>query len=165
MWLWLSERTQNLELREAREGKHGSTRDSATQARCEVNTEARADDDTKPTRRPYALPLENGLRRVPTGSDEHHALVDLGYVPVEQDDVTTIMRRARRATDRTTPATGADLMRFRRLERETWDGIASEFGALGIGITGDQLQWAADVFRARVMKEGNGKTVVSGRLR
>ena len=117
---------------------------------------------TKPTPRPYALPLENGLRQVKTNSVEHDALVAGGYVPIEHDGTHTILRLARRATDHR--VTNGDLARYQKLERETWEQIAAELTGMGHAITGDQLRWAADRFRAQVMKEA-GRVVVSGKIR
>jgi hypothetical protein len=117
---------------------------------------------TRPTRRPYALPLENGLRRVRTNSVEHDALVAGGYVVIEQDDINTILRLARRSTDH--HVTNGDLARYHRLETETWEQIAAELTGMGHAITGEQLRWAADRFRAQIMHE-TGRAVVSGRIR
>lgn len=122
------------------------------------------DTPTKPTRRPYAMPLENGLRRVRTNSVEHDALIEAGYVPVEQDGVDTILRRSRRASDRL--VTNGDVARYRALEREVLEQLAAELTGMGHPVDGGQLRWVLDEFRSRVMREtGSARTVVSGRIR
>lgn len=119
---------------------------------------------TKPSPRPYALPLENGLRRVKTNGVEHDALVGLGYVPVESDDAWTLLRPERRAGDRR--VTVGDLRRYRDHERDVLEQVAAELQAHGATVDASQIRWAMDEFRVRVMKEtGSAKTVVSGRLR
>lgn len=127
--------------------------------------QVRQDDvPTKPSPRPYALPLENGLRRVKTNSVEHDALVAGGYVVLEQDSDWTLLRNDRREASR--QATTADLHRYRAIEREVLEGIAAEFQAAGHHVEAGQLRWAMDEFRARVMRETKStRTVVSGRIR
>jgi len=111
-------------------------------------------------------PFENGFRRVKTNSVEHDAFAAAGWVVIEQDGMTTIMHAPRRASDQATRATAADLLKWRRLEHEVREQLAVELSeALGITIDAGQIRWVLDQFRARVMKEGNGRTVVSGRLR
>jgi hypothetical protein len=129
----------------------------------EANRVTQDETPTKPTRRPYAMSLENGLRRVRTNSVEHDALVGAGYVVVEQDDEDTILRLARRATDR---ATVGDLNRWRRIEEQTLEGLAADLHAHGVNVDAGQLRWVLDEFRTRIMRETKSpRTVVSGRLR
>lgn len=116
------------------------------------------------------LEVENGFRQVRTGSAEQAALLAQGYAVHEQDGATTILHRARRATDRR--VTTGDLARYREIERRVLEGIASELAEAGVVNVGgeplgtSQLRWVLDEFRARVMREsGTGRTVVSGRIR
>lgn len=122
------------------------------------------DDDTKPTRRPDLLDLHNGLRRVPTNSVQHDALLDLGYVPVESDDVDTTLAPKRRATDDRSGG-AVDVTRHREHERGVLEQIAAELVASGRPLDGEALRWAMDEFRVRVMRETNvPRTAVTGRI-
>ena len=108
-----------------------------------------------------ALVLENGFRRAQTGSAEEQALLAVGYCIVERDDRTTLLRPARRAGDR--KVTNGDLLKWRRLEQETWEQIAAEFREMGHSIDAGQLRWASEQFRVRIMRAGTGKVQVNGR--
>ena len=119
---------------------------------------------TRPTARPYALPLANGLRRVRTNSVEHDALVGLGYVPIESDDAMTILRPERRSGDQ--GITRAEIARHLGRERGVLEQIAAELREHGVTIDPSQIRWAMDEFRRRIMREtGSARTVVSGSIR
>ena len=121
---------------------------------------------TRPTRRPYALPLENGLRRVKMNSIEYDALLAGGYAVLERDDTTAILRLGRRATDNPKSATHGDLDRYRKLEQDVLESLAAELTAVGHPVEASQLRWVMDQFRSRIMHETpSTRTVVSGRLR
>ena len=114
---------------------------------------------------PRSMPLENDFRQVQTNSVEYDALLSTGWTVVEQDGTTTILHRpSRRAADRS--VTNGDVMRWRRLERAVLESLAAELSAAnGAPITGEQLRWAMDEFRSRVMRESGGRAIVSGRMR
>ena len=109
------------------------------------------------------MPLENGLRRVRKNSVEHDQFLEAGYVPIEEDGTDVILRLARRSSDRL--VTNADTIRYRALERKVLEGIAAEFQAVGHVIDAAQLRWAMDEFRVRIMRAGDGRHIVSGKLR
>lgn len=107
---------------------------------------------------------EQDYRTVKTNSVEHDSLLELGYLPVEQDDTHTILRRSTRATDRPSKPS-PQMERWKRIERAVWEQLAEELRAEGVPIDHVQLQWAADQFRLRVMAAtSSGRTVVSGRV-
>lgn len=136
-----------------------------------MSTTTQDETPTRPSRRPYALPLENGLRRVKPNSVEYDALLGAGYVVQEQDDVEAILRLDRRAA-KARPVTNGDLHRYRQLEASVLDRIAADLtaagwcDAAGNPATGAWIRGLMDEFRSRVMREtGSARTVVSGRIR
>lgn len=120
-------------------------------------------DDTRPTPGLPPLVLESGFKQVRTNSVEHDAFAAMGWTVSEQDGTTTILQRpARRASDRR--VTGSDILRWRELERGALEQIAAELRPHGVEVTADQLRWAMDQFRARIMHEA-GRFQVNGRAR
>lgn len=103
------------------------------------------------------MELANTLRRVPANSEAERELLASGFVIVEQDDKSSILRRARRAGD--CAATTDDLRQYRQIQHEVLEGIAGEFQAVGYQIEAEQVRWAVEEFRSQMSKRINGRRI------
>ncbi len=48
--------------------------------------------------------------------------------------------------------TERQLKEYRAVERRTWQAIAAEFQAMGYNVEADQLRWASEEFRRRMLR-------------